>query len=82
MPSPSTGERFDFSDVPQAQLRQSAGEESTVAYAVGSRVRHAEFGQGKIMEKTGTGDALKVVVLFQNGQWKKLLVKYANLEQI
>ncbi len=82
MPAPSTGQRMDFSDIPQAPLRQSAAEELTVAYAVGSRVRHAEFGEGKIMEKTGTGDGLKVVVLFQNGQWKKLLVKYASLEKI
>jgi DNA helicase-2/ATP-dependent DNA helicase PcrA len=50
--------------------------------AVGMRVRHPEFGQGKIIEKTGVGDALKVVVLFDTGQWKKLLVKYANLERL
>jgi DNA helicase-2/ATP-dependent DNA helicase PcrA len=49
---------------------------------VGMRVRHAEFGNGKIIEKSGIGDALKVVVLFDSGQWKKLLVKYANLERI
>jgi DNA helicase II / ATP-dependent DNA helicase PcrA len=51
-------------------------------YTVGMRVRHAEFGQGKIIEKTGMGDSLKVVVLFDSGQWKKLLVKYANLERL
>jgi DNA helicase II / ATP-dependent DNA helicase PcrA len=54
----------------------------TPMYTVGMRVRHAEFGQGKIIEKTGIGDSLKVVVLFDSGQWKKLLVKYANLERL
>ena len=52
------------------------------AFYVGARVRHPEFGVGKIMEKSGTGDSLKVVVLFDNGQWKKLLVKYAGLEKL
>jgi DNA helicase-2/ATP-dependent DNA helicase PcrA len=57
-------------------------ETSFLAFAVGTRVHHAEFGRGKIMEKSGTGDSLKVVVLFDNGQWKKLLVKYAGLEKL
>jgi DNA helicase-2/ATP-dependent DNA helicase PcrA len=51
-------------------------------FAVGMRVRHPEFGEGKITEKSGTGDGVKVVVLFDSGQWKKLLVKYANLERL
>src|SRR4029077_17103426 len=42
-------------------------------FAVGMRVRHPEFGEGKIIEKSGTGEGLKVVVLFDTGQWKKLL---------
>ena len=42
-------------------------------FVVGMRVRHVEFGDGKIMEKSGVGDALKVMVLFDSGQWKKLL---------
>src|SRR5262249_55208630 len=54
-------------------------ETAFLAFSVGMRVRHPEFGSGKIMEKSGTGDSLKVVVLFDNGQWKKLLVKYAGL---
>lgn len=50
-------------------------------FRVGLRVRHPEFGEGKITEKSGTGDGVKVVVLFDSGQWKKLLVKFANLER-
>ena len=57
-------------------------EPSVLAFSVGTRVRHAEFGAGKIIEKSGSGDSVKVVVLFDTGQWKKLLVKYAGLQQI
>ena len=51
-------------------------------YRVGDRVRHAEFGSGKVTDKSGSGDELKVVVVFDTGQWKKLLVKYAPLEKL
>lgn len=48
-------------------------------YKIGTIVCHQVFGNGKIIEKTGSGDNLKLVVLFSNGQWKKLLAKFANL---
>ncbi len=48
-------------------------------YCLGSRVRHIQFGSGRIIDKSGAGEELKLVVLFDSGQWKKLLVKYANL---
>ena len=48
-------------------------------YQIGTIVSHQAFGNGKIIEKTGSGDNLKLVVLFSNGQWKKLLAKFANL---
>ena len=51
-------------------------------YCLGSRVRHDQFGEGKIIDKSGQGEELKLVVLFDSGQWKKLLVKYANLQAI
>ncbi|MCB4790330.1 MAG: UvrD-helicase domain-containing protein [Elusimicrobia bacterium] len=47
-----------------------------------SRVKHEKFGLGRIIDKSGSGDDLKVVVLFDTGQWKKLVVKYANLEEL
>ena len=50
-----------------------------VIYAIGTLVSHPVFGNGKIIEKSGSGDNLKLVVLFSNGQWKKLLAKFANL---
>ena len=48
-------------------------------YKIGVLVKHPVFGNGKIIEKSGIGNDLKLVVLFENGQWKKLLAKVANL---
>jgi DNA helicase-2/ATP-dependent DNA helicase PcrA len=51
-------------------------------YKIGTLVSHPAFGKGKIIEKNGTGDDLKLVVLFETGQWKKLLVRVANLSVV
>ena len=51
-------------------------------WQVGARVRHEEFGRGKILERSGSGDDTKIIVLFGNGQWRKFLVKYAPMEKI
>ncbi len=48
----------------------------------GMRIKHSEFGEGKILEVSGAADDLKVIVQFDAGFWKKLLVKYANLEKV
>ena len=49
-------------------------------YQIGTMVSHPTFGNGKIIDKSGSGDDLKLIVLFNGGQWKKLLAKYANLK--
>lgn len=49
-------------------------------YKIGVLVSHPAFGNGKIIEKSGIGDDLKLVVLFENGQWKKLLARVSNLK--
>lgn len=51
-------------------------------YPLGCMVRHQQFGTGKVIDKSGSGDDLKLVVHFESGNWKKLVVKYANLEKI
>ena len=51
-------------------------------YQIGTMVSHPTFGNGKIIEKSGSGDDLKLIVLFNGGQWKKLLAKFANLKII
>ncbi len=51
-------------------------------WQVGVRVRHEEFGLGRILERSGSGDDTKIIVLFENGQWRKFLVKYAPIKRI
>jgi DNA helicase-2/ATP-dependent DNA helicase PcrA len=53
--------------------------EDASPYKIGAVVTHPIFGKGKIIEKNGTGNDLKLVVLFETGQWKKLLARIANL---
>jgi len=55
---------------------------SFARFRVGERVRHPDFGFGKVIEKSGSGENLKVTIRFDTGETKKLLVKYANLEKI
>ncbi len=57
-------------------------EDGNDTYKIGTIVYHQVFGNGKIIEKSGSGDNLKLVVLFSGGQWKKLLAKFANLTVI
>ena len=54
-------------------------EDDNDTYKIGTIVYHKVFGNGKIIEKSGSGDNLKLIVLFSGGQWKKLLAKFANL---
>jgi DNA helicase-2/ATP-dependent DNA helicase PcrA len=48
-------------------------------YKIGAKVVHPVFGKGKIIEKIGTDNDLKLVILFDSGEWKKLLAKVTNI---
>ncbi|MCL2484490.1 MAG: UvrD-helicase domain-containing protein [Endomicrobia bacterium] len=78
----ATGDSYDYmpSDdevIKDEPLYTPATDQSP--YKIGTVVSHPVFGNGKIIEKSGLGNDLKLVVLFENGQWKKLLAKVANL---
>ncbi len=49
---------------------------------IGMRVRHRKFGPGTIRKMEGKGDNEKVIVWFDSGGPKKLLLKFAGLERI
>ncbi|MBI4249562.1 MAG: UvrD-helicase domain-containing protein [Elusimicrobia bacterium] len=49
-------------------------------FRIGKRVKHAEFGFGRVISKSGSGEAMKVTVFFDQGMAKKFLVRFANLE--
>ncbi len=51
-------------------------------YDKGQRVRHPTFGVGAIFASEGSGDDLKISVLFQDNTIKKFVAKYARLEKV
>jgi len=46
----------------------------------GTRVRHAQFGDGEIRQIEGTGPNMKLTVFFPRAGMKKLVARWANLE--
>jgi DNA helicase-2/ATP-dependent DNA helicase PcrA len=49
---------------------------------VGIKVKHKSFGIGEVLELQGENDNTKAVILFNNGEKKTLLVKFAKLEPV
>jgi DNA helicase-2/ATP-dependent DNA helicase PcrA len=49
---------------------------------IGQRVRHPDFGEGSVLERSGAGEMMKVTVRFDDGRIKKLLLRYAPLEPL
>lgn len=66
----------DYDEYSQASSAKS-GE-----YAKGMKVRHPTFGAGSIFATEGSGENLKISVLFQDNTIKKFVAKYARLERL
>jgi DNA helicase II / ATP-dependent DNA helicase PcrA len=49
---------------------------------VGTRVRHAKYGQGLIVRREGDGENAKLTINFPGYGQKKMIEKYAALEII
>ncbi len=62
--------------------RSAASGESKAPYAVGTRVRHAKYGQGLIIKREGDGEDAKLTINFQGFGTKKMIAKFAGLEKI
>ena len=62
--------------------RAAVGQISTPQpFAPGSYVRHAKYGRGLVLRREGSGDQTKVTVSFPGYGAKKLVEKYAALEE-
>jgi DNA helicase-2/ATP-dependent DNA helicase PcrA len=48
----------------------------------GARVHHQKFGEGKVLDTSGTGPDRRVTVLFHKAGRKRLVAHYAKLEVI
>ncbi len=53
-----------------------------VQYRMGQYVSHAKYGRGKVLSISGFGPDMRLTVLFGNGNRKKMLAKFANLEAL
>ncbi len=68
----------DYSFKTEKQFLQ----EDSKSIRVGAIVEHDVFGRGKVQFVDGSGDNQKVIVTFNNGVKKYLMVKFANLKII
>jgi DNA helicase-2/ATP-dependent DNA helicase PcrA len=51
------------------------------SFVAGSHVKHEKYGKGLVLRREGSGDNVKLTVSFPGYGQKKLIEKYANLEQ-
>lgn len=70
---------YDSQSFPDYDGSESGGGSS---YHKGMRVRHPTFGVGSVFATEGSGDDLKVSVMFADQTIKKFIVKYARLEKV
>ncbi|MDH4200400.1 MAG: UvrD-helicase domain-containing protein [Spirochaetia bacterium] len=63
-------------DLNNVNSAQKAGE-----FRSGDRVRHPNFGVGKIFKIEGSGDAAKVHIFFGDNKSRKFILKYTRLEK-
>ncbi len=68
---------------PAPNRHQSTGSQPSAPsdFIPGSYVRHVKYGRGLVLRREGVGDSLKLTVTFPGYGQKKLVQKYANLEQ-
>ncbi len=67
-----------------AFVKRSSALEETVTHnmRMGSRVRHAKFGDGVVLNFEGNGPQARIQVNFETGGTKWLMLSYANLEVV
>lgn len=51
-------------------------------YAAGSKINHALYGIGTVLDSEGAGQDEKVTILFKDGIRKKFMVKFAPLQKL
>lgn len=56
--------------------------DSSSQYTKGHKVKHPTFGVGTVFSVEGSGEQMKVSVLFSDQTIKKFVVKYARLERV
>ncbi len=67
---------------PRSPRRAAPARMHDSGFAVGQRVRHAEFGAGVVRAVEGSGERTKLTVRFERSGIKKLIARYASLERL
>ena len=64
------------------QLSEPVGNTNIIdpSLAVGSLINHTRFGRGKVVKIEGAGNDKKAEIMFDKGDIKKLLLRFAKLE--
>ncbi|MDH4262801.1 MAG: UvrD-helicase domain-containing protein [Spirochaetia bacterium] len=78
-PSKNTSEQFPglIGNKVNVEPSQPAG-----GFHSGDKVRHPNFGIGKIFKIEGSGDASKVHIFFNDNKTRKFILKYTRLEKV
>jgi len=65
---------------PLAQVASTPTEEqNTYGLKIGDKITHLTFGEGTVLDITGSGDSTKALIEFKDHGNKQLLLKYAKL---
>ena len=78
---PETALKPDEEDI-QESMRRQAKRRSRMGKAKGQRVRHNVYGTGRIIGRSGSGEAAKITVLFDKGGIQTFMLRYAQLEMV
>ncbi len=72
----SRGKKFSLPKVPMEEPKGKKG------FRPGQKVRHPKYGEGTVYQREGDGEDAKITVKFPRFGLKKLVEKYAQLEQV
>jgi DNA helicase II / ATP-dependent DNA helicase PcrA len=82
-PDPDYSENYVYRQktrTPYGAASHGAARRTSKDPLIGTRVRHAKYGVGTIIEVEGEGEDRKLTVSFQDHGAKKLIERYANLQ--
>jgi ATP-dependent DNA helicase UvrD/PcrA len=80
-----SGSRRESDALPRTEVDYSFSQEPEVgagSLAIGTRVRHPQFGTGVVRRREGSGEGTKLTVQFERAGLKKLLLRFAPLEVV
>ena len=73
---------YDEDSVYKDKVYQTKKSPVLASYPAGSKILHALYGEGTILDSEGAGQDEKVTILFRDGIRKKFMVKFAPLQKI